>query len=1431
MHQHQHFILHCLSINSFFLHVFIFSPNPKSLFSLFKISHSPLIPSDIPDALDSDQAQVCHDRFDRLWKSEDLDELRAIHPSKRGVKSICRTARRFVGTPALRSSLYYFIYMVLTFAPPFLLKALVSHLEGSVIYSMNTLWLIVAAILVVPPLNSLVLSQHNAIMARAGIQLRTALSTQIFRKGLRLSNAARQTKDTGQIVNILSNDAVKPVMFFGLANSIWANPIIVVLCLYLIGQEIGASVWFALLTLVLIMPVLGFVFTYLATLRRGILKQSDRRVKLMNEILSGIKIIKLYCWDAAFANKVQDVRVDEVKLLAKLAYLVGIAFSVILLSLPLMLPVIVFSASATLTGVTITASKAFTVITLFNILRFPFAFLPLAIVQWITTAIALGRVQNFLLLDEIDVSDTRGTAKDMNALTQGKHSIEMIRSSYTWDRSQPKVTPPPPMDEEGKKKSKKQLKIEMKELQTKADLEYKAAPPPLPSLYDVELNVQKGETIAIVGPVGSGKSTMLSAMLGEIPSVMHDSENKQKVVSIDGTVAYCAQQPWIRNGPLKSNVLFGAKLDVSKYREAIRVCAMEADVAQITGGNNAEIGERGINLSGGQKARVSLARAIYSDRDIYLLDDPLSAVDSHVASHIFEECIMKTLKKKTVILVTHAVQFLPRVDRIVVLGGGEQAGKVIGIGTFDELIAQGIDFAREEDQTVTEDENAAENEEKDNQDPNNGQSVERQLSTNSTASRTNSRSISRQRSTSTTDKRSSSNLSTGSKNSNSGKLVEEEERSSGDVDSSAYWHYLHNMGWWWGLMWVIAGILQRGAEITMPFVLSLWADYNVQSCKELAEARGENVTFGTINVQNCVLPISTGSPNRTYLNWYGAVGGLSIFFVTVRGLVTAAARVRASKSIHESLIRSIMKAPMSFFDTTPLGRVLNRFSADIEVIDNELGAAMSQVFSSLMNVIGALIAITAATKGTFAPIAIPIVLVYYYISKYYRKTSTELKRLESVSKSPIFALFSEALTGASTIRAYGQETRIVGTSDGQYNNNTSTLMLLQLSYEWLSIRLDMTSAVISFTVALYAVLSLGTSMAIPAGWAGLALSFSFEMTAFLKHCVRMYAQLEAAMNSVERVQYYSESIPNEGSNENAADLLTPDENWPSEGSIVVENLQYRYREGLPLTLKGLNFTVKGGERIGVVGRTGAGKSTLMLAMFRLAEASGGSISIDGVDVSRISLKRLRSSLAIIPQDPVLWSTNVRDNLDPFGTANDDTIWDALKAVGLKELLQDERSYPGGLNFMVAEGGANFSVGQRQLFCISRALLRKSKVLMLDEATASIDRDTDRFIQTMIRESFQGVTTMVIAHRLNTIMDFDRILVFEDGKVSEFDTPLNLLNKKGGMFKGMVDATGIESAKLLREIAEGKTGILDMEDVYQVEEEPVPVPKQDEAKEE
>lgn len=1407
---------------------------------LFRLgAQRPLLLSDIPVPIDADEAGAACARFDAEWRKSDLDALAAMRPRERSVKAITGAARRFVGTPVLRSSLYYLLSSVLQFAPPFLLKMLVSHLEGSAAYSTLVLWLLVAGMLVLPPIQSLILSQHNAIMARAGVQLRTALSTQIFRKGLVLSNAARQSKDTGEIVNVLSNDAVKPVRFFLFANALWANPLIVGACLYLIGREVGAAFWFAFLALFLAFIPLMFVFKAVAKLRVGILGYSDKRVKLMSEILSGIKVIKLYAWDQAFADKIQGIRVDEVRLLKILAYVVGLAFSIMLGSLPLMLPVIVFSAAATITGTVITASKAFTVIALFNILRFPFAFFPLAAVQWVTTVIALRRVQDFLLLGELDNSEDNAKRLEDAMQDPTAHAIELDSASFTWDRPAYKPKKKGGSAKGGgrgrrgkgkrppRKSKKERAAAKQKELE--AEAAYENLPAPDPSISNTSIRIRKGELVAVVGPVGSGKSTLLQGILGEVPL-------SNGTVARTGTIAYCAQQPWIMNCKLRENVTFDglAKPDAARYEEAIKVCAMESDIKQITGGNDAEIGERGINLSGGQKARVSLARAVYSDRDVYLLDDPLSAVDTHVAEHIFDQCITGKLAKKTVVLVTHAVQFLPRCDKVIVLGGGDKAGTIVAQGTFEELVAQGVDLQMETSSLPSE---SAAEDVADQTESLKVQVVEVKENETavgpikrSTSAASASTSTLRQRSTSSDranlskKQRSDSTVSVTSSN---GKLVEDEERTTGDVSASAYWTYFRAAGWGYFVLFFIASISARACELLMPFILSLWSDYNVAECQRLSP---ENVTFGRIDVQDCALPISEGTDNKTYLNWYGIAGGASVCFVAVRGLVTAAGRVRASRVLHEALIKSVLRAPMSFFDTTPLGRILNRFSSDIEVIDSELGSAMVQVSSSLMNVVGALTAITAATRGLFAPMGLPIMYLYYSISKYYRKSSTEIKRLESLSRSPVFALFSEVLTGSATIRAYGQENRIVKTNDGRFNQNTSALILLSLAGEWLSIRLDMTSAAISFFVAVYAVTTIGTAWAIPAGWVGLSLSFSFEMTAYLKHSVRMYAQLEASMNAVERVVYYTKSLPIEGKQVAealttkgngktaageveivaTADLADVDDSWPQHGAIEASGFQLRYRPNLPLVLKGLDFKINGGERVGVVGRTGAGKSTLMLALYRLVEAAGGSIRIDGVSIAGVDLNRLRSALAIIPQDPVLWSCSIRDNLDPFGTVGDEGIWESLERVGLKTLLSDTSAYPNGLDFDVTEGGANFSVGQRQLFCIARALLRKSKVLLLDEATASIDRETDRFIQKMIRSSFDGVTILTIAHRLNTIMDFDRILVFDDGKIKEFDSPMNLLEKQGGSFRAMVEATGEESARVLRDIAKGDMDALALE---------------------
>lgn len=527
-------------------------------------------------------------------------------------------------------------------------------------------------------------------------------------------------------------------------------------------------------------------------------------------------------------------------------------------------------------------------------------------------------------------------------------------------------------------------------------------------------------------------------------------------------------------------------------------------------------------------------------------------------------------------------------------------------------------------------------------------------------------------------------------------------------------------------------------------------------------------------------PFERGDTNF-YVGIYAVFGLSGVLGLTVRAVLIAIHRLRASKRLHDGLTNRILRAPVAFFDVTPTGRILNRFAADMDKLDLELTQSLSQGISTLFNVLGSVSAMVAATKGTFLVPLVPIAMIYMRIQKWFRKTSTELQRINSIANSPIFADFSQTLSGTSTIRAFGEEQRFFKQCMSSFDTMNASYIMIQLANYWLSLRLDILGGTMGMFIAGVAVATSSAKFISP-GWLGLALTYSIEVTQYLKHGVRMVATIEAQMNSVERVLYYTDNVENEPPEQLPKDP-SPTE-WPDNGEIAFRNMSMRYRDG-PLVLKNISLKIKPGEKVGVCGRTGSGKSSLMVALFRISEVEndGGMILVDGVNTSTVGTSTLRLNLSIIPQDPVIFSNTIRYNLDPFKKASDEEIWEVLKKVQMSEVVAD---FPNGLLGEVSEGGENFSQGQRQLLCIARALLRKPKILVMDEATASIDNATDSLIQQMVRENFRDATVLTIAHRLNTILDSDRVLVLDDGRVAELDSPDNLLNKEGSLFKAMVD---------------------------------------------
>mmetsp|Transcript_1237 Transcript_1237/g.1594 ORF Transcript_1237/g.1594 Transcript_1237/m.1594 type:complete len:1397 (-) Transcript_1237:136-4326(-) len=1259
-----------------------------------------------------------------------------------GFMVLLRTAGKWKIAGALG---LYVVSALLQFVPVLLLNDLVSYFESGGASGTYKLivppWAEVFGLFMMPLLVSIVQTQHQVLLLQTSICVRTALSTMLYEKSLSISAAGRACTSTGQVVNMMSNDTQQLQRFFQLLGMTASSPVTIILALVLIYREVGNATWVGVAFMIVLAPVNMCIFSMVGKLRRKVLKYSDLRVKIMNEILSGIRIIKFYAWEKPFGKEVGKMREKELKALTGLAYVSAVGFSFILLSAPIVQPVLVFLTYTKIQDESLTAATAFTTVALFQIMRFPFAFLPMGLMQYIQARIAITRLTNYLILPDLDdcvVAEGPPGGDD----TPG--SITFKNASFSWiDRA---VIPPAvKKNRRGslfsrKKNTKKQADNAASQVSVKAamprnasntsltSLDGSTGAPRTTSLHNISLEIPSGSLVAVVGSVGSGKSSLLSAMMGEMEAV-----NEESVVYVpgkkDGFVSYAAQTPWIVNETLRDNVLFGREYDKKRYEAILKVCALEDDIAILPAGDMTEIGERGINLSGGQKARVALARSIYSERSrVVLLDDPLSAVDAHVGEHIFSQAIKGDLVDGvTRVLVTHHVHFLPRCDMVIVL----EDGCIKHVGEYNELVENGVDFK-----------GAADFDEK-------NASMEKEA--------TEGRDEGASQGKGKVDDSNNADMKKKGEN-----LISSEEKNTGDISKAAYIHYAKAGGLIYVFLVIFIQFSGRAAEIMTSFWLSWWAENAIK-----AEA---NQT-----------PLSP-SETTYYLNIFALFSMLSVLGLTGRACAMAIHRLHASRKLHDELTDSVLRAPVSFFDVTPLGRVLNRFAADMDKVDLELTQNLSQGVNVISNILGAVGAMVAATKGAFLVPLLPIGFVYYQIQKWFRKTSTELQRVTSIATSPIFTDFSQILSGTSTVRAYGEENRFFTKCRLSFNNMNAAYSVTLLTNYWLGLRLDLIGGFVMAFIGGFAVATESTNF-IPAGWLGVSLSYAIEITSFLKYGVRMVAQVEADMSSTERVLYYTQNITPE-----APDVI-PDKDpkqgtWPNEGVIDIQHASMRYRDG-PLVLKNITVKLRAAEKVGVVGRTGSGKSSLMNLLFRICELEkdGGKVTIDDIDTSTIGTEALRLNLSIIPQDPVLFSNTVRYNLDPFNKCSDEEVWSVIRKVNLESVIA---VLPQKLEEMVTEGGENFSQGQRQLLCIARSLLRKPKILVMDEATASIDNETDALIQRMIRENFKNATVLTIAHRLNTIMDSDRVLVLDDGKVAEFDTVDALMAKNGGIFRSMVE---------------------------------------------
>ncbi|XP_026390011.1 ABC transporter C family member 2-like [Papaver somniferum] len=1131
-------------------------------------------------------------------------------------------------------------------------------------------------------------AQYFQNVMRVGYRLRATLVAAVFRKSLRLTHEGRRKFPSGKITNLMTTDAEALQQICQQLHSLWSAPFRIVISIVLLYSELGVASLLGSFMLVLLFPLQTFVISKMQKLSKEGLQRTDKRIGFMSEILAAMDTVKCYAWEGSFQSKIQSVRDDELSWFRK-AQLLSACNVFILNSIPVVVTVISFGMF-TLLGGDLTPARAFTSLSLFAVLRFPLFMLPNLITQVVNANVSLKRLEELFLAEERLLLPNPPLEPSLPA-------ISIKNGNFSWDSKAEK-----------------------------------------PTLSNINLEIPVGCLVAVVGSTGEGKTSLISAMLGELPPAADvDAE-----VVVRGTVAYVPQVSWIYNATVRDNILFGSPFISARYAKAISVAALQHDLEVLPGGDLTEIGERGVNISGGQKQRVSMARAVYSNSDVYIFDDPLSALDAHVGRQVFDKCIKEELQGRTRVLVTNQLHFLPQVDRILLV----HDGMVKEEGTFEELSNNGVLFrslmenAGKMEEHVEEKKDPEKLEEKGP--PTNGE-VNGVL-------------------------KSDSQTTKGEK----GKtvLVKQEERETGVVSWNVLMRYKNAMGGLWVVIILFTCYISTEVlRIMSSTWLSAWTD---QSTPKTHGPGFYNLVYALLSFGQVLISL------------------LQSYWLIISSLY-------AAKKLHDAMLHSILRAPMLFFHSNPIGRVINRFAKDLGDIDRNVAVYVNMFFGQTFQLISTFVLIGIVSTISLWAI-MPLLIVFYSAYLYYQSTAREVKRLDSISRSPVYAQFGEALNGLSTIRAYQAYDRMSNINGKSMDNNIRYTLVNISANRWLAIRLETLGGIMIWLTATFAVMQneRAVDQVAFASSMGLLLSYALNITNLLTGVLRLGSLAENSLNAVERIGTYVD-LPSEAPA--VIENNRPPPGWPSSGSIKFEDVVLRYRPELPPVLHGLSFTISPSEKVGIVGRTGAGKSSMLNALFRIVELERGRILIDDYDVAKFGLTDLRKVLGIIPQSPVLFSGTVRFNLDPFTEHNDADLWEALERAHLKDVIRRNSL---GLDAEVTESGENFSVGQRQLLSLARALLRRSKILVLDEATAAVDVRTDALIQKTIREEFKSCTMLIIAHRLNTIIDCDRVLLLDAGQVSEFDTPEELLSNEGSSFSKMVQSTGAANAEYLRSLVTG-----------------------------
>ncbi|EFE45142.1 hypothetical protein TRV_00080 [Trichophyton verrucosum HKI 0517] len=1391
-----------------------------------------------------------------VWNLKPEGHATAVLANFRQYKKACTMAWNLLGyfsRDLFIQGLWAILAGLFTFLPTWLLKFILEYVENPDEVPVSAAWLYVILIFVCGAVMAVGDGQSLWLGRELSVKLRAIIVGELYAKALRrkagafVGSAHKDEDDTkdklkgskkakskdkedgkpetekqanlGKIINLMAIDSFKVSEICAYLHFLWASvPSQFIVAVYFLYQVMGVSSLAGVAMTILISPLNVYIASRFRAVQYQILAATDARIHATNEVLQNIRIIKYFAWEHRFEGIIDEKRRTELKYIRS-RYLLWVWAVTLFYGTPLVTSLCTFYIFTHIENKKLIPSIAFPALSMFSLLRVPLDRLADMAAHVLEAKVSIDRVEEFLTEEETEKYQQLKDCDDEDP------KICLENATLSWGSSR--------MDSNN----------------------ILGSTAPAFRLIDVNVNFQLGKLNIIAGPTGSGKTSLLMALLGEmslikgsvsLPGATSDRADLRPdpVTSLTESVAYCAQEAWLVNNTIKENIIFASSYDENRYEAVIKACSLERDLEILDAGDQTLVGEKGISLSGGQKQRISLARAMYSSARHLLLDDCLSAVDSHTAKHIFNNAILGPLMmNRTCILVTHNVSLvLPQAEYAVIL----KNGRVTAQGSPKDLIEAGAI----EDDILKAGSGSHGPSQLASRVPSNLEEIVAAQAKDTAAAGTNgaARPLKKKKATAASPP------------------TNEEMKVTGSVPMSTIYMYLRAMGpWYYWALAMIFFVLHQLASLAPNVWVRQWANaYEIRNNTQSVSVAGFDVpslNFG----RTAATSLMSQAPNESLLSiarrkyadidesyylWMYLLLTIAYIIITfIREWIFFWGSLHASRKVHGWLLRAVMRAKFKFFDSTPLGRIMNRFSKDIQSIDQDVAVTAIGVIHCAAAIAMIVILISVITPQ-FLIAGVFITIMYIALGAFYINTSRDLKRLESIQRSPLYQQFGETLNGVVTIRAYGDGARFILDNHGLINTYNRPYIYLWAANRWLAFRIDIIGALVSFFAAVFLILS---ARKVDAGAAGLAMTYAITFSENILWLVRLYSENEQNMNSVERVEEYMKV------EQEAPALIAetkPAGVWPSKGAVKFVDYSTRYRPDLDRVLKNVSFEIQPGQRVGIVGRTGAGKSSLALALFRGLEAETGKILIDDVDIGLIGLRDLRQNITIVPQDPTLFTGTIRTNLDPFGLFTDEEIFTALRQVhligpaGSEEIeppssssaaenaepaqllleddttantpqdsntlvgtangsttdtdfgaahLQDNKNIFLNLESAITESGSNLSQGQRQLLCLARALLKSPKVLLMDEATASIDYATDSKIQDTLRELRGNNTILTIAHRLQTIIDYDKVLVLDHGEVKEYDGPWQLINQEGGIFRSMCENSGnmeslLEAAK-------------------------------------